>query len=386
MNARHACLAAMSISFQYLASPAQAQPTPGISQKVRMFDEGTLIRVPVRVFGRTNYLVVDTGSTLSAFDSSSEAKLGTPLEEVYQETALAGGLKTKLYVAPDMFLGEVKLDVRRVFCSDLSLGRLITGEPCDGILGMDVLKDYTVVLDFEQSTLALYSQTPDEFKGRGNAIPLVPFYQHFQFEATANGQANVKLQLDSSSGSTISLNPSEWEKTFTGKTSNSVPGRFGVGGGKVAESKIARVETLTFGSMTLTNLGANLLDNVTSSSSVGLPFLRRYRVALDFPNELLYLAPRSHAATEEENDMSGLHLLRLSGLVTVHSVDPGSPADQARVKAGDTIVAIDGKDCVNMTMREIRVRLKSKGGDWVRMKANRQGETIHFEFQLRKSI
>lgn len=170
MNTTRAFFAAASIVFQYLVSPTQAQPSLVISQQVRMIDEGTLIRVPVRVFGRTNYFIVDTGSTLSAFDSSSEAKLGTPLDEVRQENALADGVKTKIYAAPDIFLGESKLDVGRVSCSDLSLGRLITGEPCDGILGMDVLKDYTVVLIFGQSTLALCSQTPDEFKRRGNAI------------------------------------------------------------------------------------------------------------------------------------------------------------------------------------------------------------------------
>jgi hypothetical protein len=386
MNMTSALFAAAIIVLQYPVSPTQAQPSPAMSQQVRMIDEGTLIRVPVRVFGRTNYFIVDTGSTLSVFDSSSETKLGTPLDEVLGDNAIADGVKSKIYAAPDMFLGESKLDVSRVCCSDLSLGRLITGEPCDGILGMDVLKDYTVVLIFGQSTLALCSQTPDEFKGRGNAIPLVSFFQHFQIEAKANGQADVKLLLDSSSGNTISLNPSEWEKAFTGKTSNSVPGRFGVVGGEVVESKVARIETLAFGSTTLTNLAGTLLPNATSSSSVGLPFLRRYRVAFDFPNKLLYLAPRLHPANEEEEDMSGLHLWRISGLVNVQSVDPGSPADQAGINASDTIVAMEGKPCVNMTMREIRVRLKSKNGDRVTLTVSHRGQLTQFKFQLRKVI
>jgi hypothetical protein len=377
---------AMSTFFQSSVSCVGAEPSIVVSQTIPMVDEGTLIRVPVRVFDRTNYFFVDTGSTYSAFDLRLESKLGIPLEEINQENALVGSLKTKLYTAPEISLGKVKLNISRVFCSDLSLARMITGEPCDGILGIDALKDYAVVLDFERSTLALYSKTPEDIRRRGISIPLVSFFNHYQFEATADGQTKLKLLVDSSSGNTVSLVPLDWEKTFKGKTNDTVPTLSGVVGGKIAESKIARINKLTFGSESLTNLGCSLLHNVTSSSSVGLPFLRRYRVAIDFPEKMLYLAPRSEPANEEEHDMSGLHLLRISGLVTVHSVDPDSPADRAGIKAGDSIAAIDGKDCDNVAMRDIRLRLKSKDGDVVKIKLNRQGETLQMEFLLRKVI
>ena len=385
IRAGHVCIAVVSIFYLLLVSLAAAQSNAGILQTVQLIDDGTSIRVPVRVFESTKYFSIDTGSTICMLDSNYKEKLGKPLKEAPLENGLVGEMKVKVFAAPDIFLGETKLNVRRILCSELTLFRLVTGEPFDGVIGMDALDDYTVVLDFDQSTLALYSKTPAEFTELGKPVPLISANGRYHIEATANRKAKVQLLLDSGSGNSISLNRTDWEQAFADSPQASRSATLGTIGGHIVESPLARLKTLTIGSRTVTNLVCTLSKNPTSYSSVGLPFLRQYRVAFDFPNKLLYLAPRLHVI-DEEWDMSGLHLLRQSGLVAVYSVDPDSPADKAGIKARDIITVIDGKNCTKLTMRDIRQHFKTKDGNRVKVKVFRNGEVLDFEFQLRKMI
>ena len=379
------CIAVVSIFCSLLVSLAAAQSNTNILQTVPLIDDGTSIRVPVRLFETTKYFSIDTGSTLCMLDSSYTEKLGKPLDESLLENAFAGKIQVKIFAAPNIFLGETKLNIRRIICSDFTLGRLVTGEPFDGVIGIDAINDYTLVLDFDQSTLAFCSKTPAEFTEQGKPLPLIYTEGRYYIEATVNKKARVQLLLDSESGNSVSLNQADWEQISTISPQASVSATFGTIGGHIVDSPLVRLKTLTTGSHMVTNLVCTLLKNPTSSSSVGLPFLRQYRVAFDFPNKLIYLAPRLHSIDEEE-DMSGLHLLRQSGLVVVYSVDPSSPADKAGIKARDNLVVVDGKDCTKLTMRDIRQQLKAKDGKTVKVKAVRNGEAIDFEFQLRKVI
>jgi C-terminal processing protease CtpA/Prc len=80
---------------------------------------------------------------------------------------------------------------------------------------------------------------------------------------------------------------------------------------------------------------------------------------------MLYLSRGSHFSDTGEADMSGLHLVREGSQTSVYSVDAGSPAATAGIKAGDVLLSMDSQNVAQVKMKDVRQRLKSKDGDKV---------------------
>lgn len=97
---------------------------------VPLLDDDISFRVPVRMFGETNYFLVDTGTSATALDLRFSSRLGESVRRWDGHD---------FYRAPQIMLQDTALPVREVLCLDLKMFRMITGEPCDGILGMDFL-------------------------------------------------------------------------------------------------------------------------------------------------------------------------------------------------------------------------------------------------------
>ena len=61
----------------------------------------------------------------------------------------------------------------------------------------------------------------------------------------------------------------------------------------------------------------------------------------------------------EEEDMSGLHLRRVSNKTIIYSVDESSPAQKAGIRANDVILKIGDKNVKAYDMWDIREFLRS---------------------------
>jgi hypothetical protein len=75
---------------------------------------------------------------------------------------------------------------------------------------------------------------------------------------------------------------------------------------------------------------------------VGSTFLARYRIVLDYGNEVLWLEGRGGPQGRTPGRAPlGLHLGRLWGGIRAVGVDAGSPAEEAGIRPGDILVSID---------------------------------------------
>ena len=94
--------------------------------------------------------VVDTGASVTIFDKSLEPELGKRLGETTLPT-LDGQAKGGVYPAPKLYLGGTQLAtcLSNVFSADFKQMPLKTVPAFKAILGMDVLRQYCIQLDFE---------------------------------------------------------------------------------------------------------------------------------------------------------------------------------------------------------------------------------------------
>jgi hypothetical protein len=349
---------------------------------VPLMDDGALIRIPVVVFGNIKYFVVDTGTSVTTLDSRFADRLvGTGA--LVNETTSAESFKADVYNAPKITIGGEEILIDRVICNDMSLQRMVTGEECDGILGMDVLHQYSVTIDLVKNELLMAKNavSPESSK----KIRMIINDDLVQIPATIDGKAPVLLMVDSASNAAVSMNQRTWCDVLSSEEKErAVNASYVAFGGLVETSRMTRLHSVKIGDALYSSLICQLISK-DALSSVGLPFFRHNRVMFDFPHSTLYLDPMP-GDWVDERDMSGLHLLKQNRKVVVYSVDLQSPAESCGIKVGDVIERIDNEVTSLMTMKAVRARFRAKDGEGRSIQLVRGSQQIRVNITLKRII
>ena len=359
----------------------------GQSARLPLMDEDVLIRVPVKLFGETHYFVVDTGSSVSVIDASYRDRLVALPALGSTDVSLFETNTAALYGCPELFVGEIRADLQGVVCVDLGMAKRITGEQCDGILGMDFLQNYVVSMDFDKQTLTIGDRVPEDLTKDAARIPLTRMANNrVGLPAVLNKTLSSMFLIDSASTSSVCLSNTNWNKLGNpqARTQRHLSAMIE---NPAAESVKLRLHEMQVGSDDYPNLVCSLSSREDATSDhIGLAFLRRHLVTLDFPKKVLYLLPGQHFRDADETDMSGLHLLRDGERTFVYSVDEGSPAAAAGVKTGDVLVRLNGQNVSAKKMRDIRQQLRAQEGLEVTLELRRDERPAKIVFQLKKIL
>lgn len=355
-------------------------------QQVPLFDDGVMIRVPVNAFGKTLYFLVDTGFTVSAIDTKYKPYLGEGAGTNRVGSPLEANNVLPVFQCPEISIAGKSLELDKITCLDLKMARLISGQPCDGILGMDFFSKNVVSIDFDKRVFYLYNKVPENVRETFVAVPLKQFYQHYTVEVSVNHTQTLDLMIDTGDNSSISLNSEGWQKVFTTNQTNEVSTIVAGVGNQVAQSKIGVVGQLAIERLTYTNLHATYILNPDDPSHLGLGFFRRHNVTFDFANRVLYLEPGKDFSIPDKEDMSGLHLLREGEMTIVYSVDENSPAFAHGIKPKDFIESVNGQKASSLPIKAIRLILQSRDGDKVTLQVRRGDDLMDFKFALKNAM
>lgn len=159
-----------------------------------------------------------------------------------------------------------------------------------------------------------------------------------------------------------------------------------------AEARIARLPVLQvlrdFTHVSTTEIDAAIIDTPLApalSADVGEPvhgllgysFLRRYRVVIDYPHQVLWLEPVPHTRDERPNEYThvGLQLERRGAALSVVGVAGGSPAALAGIERTDELVAIDGIPATRFGVIGASRRLEGRAGTAVVLRV-RRGDAV----------
>jgi hypothetical protein len=97
---------------------------------------------------------------------------------------------------------------------------------------------------------------------------------------------------------------------------------------------------------------------------IGYSFLKRFRLALDYPNRVLWLDPIPGYRDDRPLEYChvGLQLERHEGAVVVIGVVENSPAAQAGISPGDVVVALDGVQAETLDLLALSRRMEGEPG------------------------
>jgi hypothetical protein len=343
---------------------------------------GDPILLPVTFIDKEHLFVLDTGCSHTVYDKSLRHELGK-VKKIEKALTLGSPIKAEIFDAPDAFLGPLNLkDSNEVSCLDLKMHSLIDGSTVSGIIGMNFLKRHVIQIDFDKGTLSFLQPVEGQHPDWG--IELLIRYGKLGWPyITSNilDNINVNFSMDTGSNSTGALASDIFEKIISENRQKTSETLFATASG-VIKNRECRIDNISIGSLEY----EKLIFSEANWSHLGLLFLSRHIVTFDFPNSRIYLKRGKQFKKEDETDMSGLHLLRISGNTVVYSVDEDSPAQKAGIGPKDIILKVNKKNAIKYDMWELRRLLMSEDKRNITMTIKHGDDVKDVSFLLKKKI
>jgi predicted aspartyl protease len=347
------------------------------------FGEGSgAILIPVHIQGQEYLFMVDTGSSFTIFDASLRKLLRAPKKTGNAGTP-ANPIRIQIFESPEISVGPYKLQKGSEITS-LDLGRfsMVDGRKISGILGMDFIKNHIIQIDFDKGILSFPEPGKVDYSLSGQKIDLISDTQgRPKIKGIILDNTDVDFVVDTGNISSGMLDSKIFSLLIEQKDIKVNETIIAMASGTVKSQEIRLMH------LTIENFEyKDLVFGEGNENFLGLDFLSRHIVTLDFPNKIMYLKKGTQFAKNDESGMSGLALIHISDKLTVYSVDSSSPAEKAGLLAGDIIVKIEGKNTADYTVKQLRQLLRSGEGKRITLTIERNDQLKETIIVLEKKI
>lgn len=301
--------------------------------------------------------ILDTGSGGISLDSGTCNEFNIQLRP--SDTTIIGiGGKRKVSFAFDQSLSLPGLKVEHLnfHVNDYDVLSSVYGEKVDGIIGYSFFSRYIVKVNFDSSTLEIYTPGKIDYSKQGTMLN--PAFTNLPIQwlnIRDRKKLGFNFYIDTGAGLCLLLN----EKFV--KDSNILLSRRrpvltqaeGMGG--KLQMRLTVIKEVRIGPYRFQSVPTYLYKddyNVTSypftGGLLGNDLLRRFNIVYNYPSREIHLSPNSHFNENFDYAYTGLGIYYDEGKIVVEDVIPGSPADKARFKLGDEVVAVDKNFSLNI--------------------------------------
>jgi hypothetical protein len=340
------------------------------------------ILVPVILNGHKAESVVDP---VFASVCGLKAEDYVPVKGTGEEMELAQIAEPSTMTLPGIVFDHVRLEI-------LSTGMApYLGRPLDGIIGMDVLKNLIIHIDYADKTIEIMS--PDLFKpqmGDEDVLALLPGAPVPTVEGKlANDGVESGAEsfvVDTGSIGSVSVGMGFQQRNPLLKLRAAVKsGAAGLGGEITTWHGFC--SELSMGDIKLPNPPVDFdqsTQNILSGSSggaIGNEIWKRFDVTIDFPDSKLFLRKNQNFDDPYPDPDEGFWVKGEGpnyDILTVVEVFPQSAASRAGFQKGDIIEQVFEKPGAKLTMSMIYSLLETKGTYHVEV--DRQGKSLVLVF------
>jgi hypothetical protein len=299
--------------------------------------------------------IFDTGGS-NLIDPAVAKEIGAKGAGSFQGSGAGSGTESFSFATVDSLQVGDALVRNQVFAvAPVRLGFGISaGQRVDGLIGFEVLARFVTSFDYAGRTVTFWMPGVAAPAGAG-VVPFVFGGTQPQIPCTIDGIAS-ECAVDTGSRVSLSLfapflaaHPQVVPTVHSGVGVNG----FGIGG--PAMGFLGRLTSLQIGQFDLSDLIADFSTQKKGffaspflAANVGGGVWKRFTVTFDYGKQTMALQPNADLAVREAYERAGLFLIAKGDKIVVYDVRPGTPAADAGVVKGETIVAIDGKPAASL--------------------------------------
>lgn len=369
---------------------AAADAPEPISIPVKLNDYGQILTA-VRVNGsRPLWCELDTGGggPLLFLDTATAASIGVGATSVGRSTGATDA-------AADV---DGRAQVNLTFPSfDLPAQQLvIKAKPLagdkEGTIGLMMLGRFVVELDHVAPALRLHDAESFRYSGPGQAIPFTienqnPFVT-VSLTLSKDEEVQGRFVIDTGAAGSIAY----LARSFAGRNRlpehavKSAPDSLGL--------TACRIEKIAVGPFSVDRPivhqfgAAGFGGNPEPDGMLGIDFLRRFRLFLDYGRKQAILEPNARYREACRFDASGIRVYRPAGerqAVQIFQVLPGTPASDAGLREGDNLMALDDRPVERMSPGMVQEALREDGRE-LTLLVQRKFDVFTVRLKLRKIL
>jgi hypothetical protein len=370
---KQAWLALVLFSGACLSATSQAE------SKFSIADGKTTTQLPFelidnRVFveGQLNgrgpfHFILDTGAGGFAIVGEVAERLGLQIKDAGQESGV-GEKKVRTGEAriAKVQLGDLRFeDLEAKVFPELGSANVFGKQPVDGVVGLDVFQQVVVKHDYIHMVLTF--TLPDKFIYRGSGV-IVHFDRPRQIPVVDAELDGVRGKFGIDTGARSSLlayGPFVDQNKLKEKYDAKLEGVTGWGIGGPVRSLLTRANELRMGDVVVHDLVIRLSTQKTGLTTsadmaglIGPDVLSQFDLTLDYPHNRLIFEKNEHFGRRDSYDHAGMWMGQDGEHFTVVDVIAGGPADQAGIKQGESVLAIDGVSTEKLVLPDVRDRMR----------------------------
>ena len=306
------------------------------------------------------------------------------------------------------------------------------GIPVNGIVGYHFFKDNLVEIDYDRKRIRISRSNPKHLKKVEQSHIKIPITieadkPYISTIVNQNSEDHIaKVLIDSGNSDAVWLFDSR-SKEIEVPVLN-FDDFLGYGFSGEIHGKRARVPSFKIGTYNFDNPIVAFPDSTSIKNiqmvtdrvgSVGGEILKRFNVALDYKNKILYLKKGSRFDDAFRYDMSGIRLqhdglqwiqrqiqpnateinltydsagnrkrstkykFELKPVFRITEIRANSPAEKAGICVGDILTTLNGKAAFRYSLQQIDAIFKSEEHRNIVVEVEREDKILKFEFQLK---
>jgi hypothetical protein len=271
----------------------------------------------------------------------------------------------------------------------------VEGVQEQGMIGYETFRRFVTRFDYGAHTVTLID--PKRFDPKDAGTPIhFDFADHNPEIAGSFEGIPGKFRIDTGARDDLTLNkPFVARNDLRAKHPKGADVVDGWGIGGPSRGYVTRAAEFSLGPVVVHDVVASFATQDKGAfagddyqGNIGAGILKRFVVTFDYERQIVYLKPIARTVEDIGTyDRAGMWFNAAPDGLEVVDVTKNSPAEVAGIKAGDHIVAIDGKPAGDTPVYELRRRLRNaKPGTVIRFTIARAGRTLTVAVTLRDLI
>lgn len=342
-------------------------------------------------FKDTLQFILDTGSGGISLDSTTVVNFNLVPTPSDRTVLGIGGLKKVGFLYNRKFrLPGLVVDSLNFHVNNYDILTSVYGEKIDGIVGYSFLTKYIVAINYDSLRIDVYSNGRFRYPKGGSllepALRTLPV-QNARIKDDITTYSRFLFDIGAGLCILLSREFIEDSSFLHRKRVLYVKEAEGLGGS--VDMHLTVIKEIKVGPYKFRSVPAFIFDDVNNLTSypflagiLGNDLMRRFNIILNYNRREFYITPNSHYNDIFDYSYTGVELYFEDNSVILGDVAKGSPAEEAGLKEGDKVVAINNNFSQNL--QQFKQELQH-AGQKIKIVVSRNGDLLQFEFKI-KSI